>query len=269
MRVHTPTSNVKFGLNVRIGDVLSLLVASPVALDLRDPTLFADDRVLSTLTYCSIGFIAGLLMLIVFRLGKALSDPVSLREVELVVGASLVTAALTSCVVFSLDLFVPRSIPVIHFFVLTSLLLFVRVITTKSRTHRKQDNYADTPSSQHVLIVGANQLACSYIRMLAECNIEQIHIAAILDENPRLFGRSLFGYTVIAPPSALDRVIKEYQVHGVRIDRVLIASNRPVTGSQDWSEIDEYCRNSNISLIFLGDVLGIEFHENSTSRPRC
>ena len=102
----------------------------------------------------------------------------------MVAGASLVTAALTSCVVFSLYIFVPRSIPIIHFFVLTSLLSFARVITTKSRTHRKKDNYCNTPSSQHVLIVGANQLAYSYIRMLAN---------AILNKSilPQFFTKTL------------------------------------------------------------------------------
>lgn len=263
MRVRTPTSNVNIWRNIRVVDVLSVLAAGPAAAALRDPSLFTDEHIAPTLTYCSMGFVAGLLMLIVFNLGKDLSDPGSLREVEATALASLGTIALTSLMVFSFSRvdFVPRSIPIIHFLVLTLLLLAGRVITAKWRACWKREVNTLAPGSQHVLIVGANRFALSYLRMLHECGVEQANIVAILDDDPKLIGRSLFGYPVIASPSAIDRVVKEYRVHGVNIDRVLIFSSRLANEPRLWSEIDEYCRNSNISFEFLGDAIGIKLDE--------
>src|SRR5271166_1741046 len=222
MRVRTPTSNETIWRSIRVSDALSVFFAGPVAVALRDPNLFSDEHVGATFTYCSIGFISGLLMLIVFRLGKALTGSLSLGEIESSAVASLSTAALTSFIVFSFNRldFVPRSIPIIHFLVLTLLLSADRMIAVKWRKVWKRGDKVHDPKTQHVLIIGANRLAGSYLRMLDALNTEQPHVAALLDDNPKLFGRSLFGYSVIAPPSALDRVIKEYKVHGVHIDRV-------------------------------------------------
>lgn len=265
MRVRTPASVETVWRSVRVSDAASVLSAGPVAAALRDPNLFAVEHIVSTFTYCMIGVIYGLLMLIFFRLGKTLSNSIAPRMVESIVAVSLVTAALTSFTVFSFNRLdsVPRALPVIHFLVLTALLFADRLIAVKWRTVRKREGNFQDPRAQHVLLIGANPLAWSYLRMLDAVNADQPYVAALLDESPKLLGRSLFGYSVIAPPSALDRVVKEYQVHGVHIDRVLVASNRVVNGLGVWSEVEECCRRADIPLGYLGDMLGVEL-SNST-----
>jgi lipopolysaccharide/colanic/teichoic acid biosynthesis glycosyltransferase len=269
MRVRTPTSNVKIWRSVRVSDAMSVFLAAPVAAALRDPGLFSDAHVGPTLTYCSIGLISGLAMLLIFHLAKSLSDPVSLREVEFFAVVSLAATALTSVLVFSFNRldFVPRSMPIIHFLVLLLFLLVGRMIATKWLRNWTQQSNNNSSSSKHVLMIGANRLAWSYLRMLDALQIEQTHIAAILDDDPNLLGRSLFGYPVIAPCSTVERVVKEYQVHGVHIDRVLVTSNRAAKRPQHLEVVEEYCRNSSISLDFLGDILGIKLDDSSAGDP--
>ena len=78
------------------------------------------------------------------------------------------------------------------------------------------------PTQIHVLLIGANELAFGPIsRMLNVLDTGRTDVVAITaSDNPKLFGRSVLGYSVLAPPSELSRVVHEYAVHGVRINRV-------------------------------------------------
>jgi energy-converting hydrogenase Eha subunit G len=50
--------------------------------------------------HCSIGFAAGLIMLVAFHLGKNLSDYVSMRDIYKIAQVSLATIAATSLALF-------------------------------------------------------------------------------------------------------------------------------------------------------------------------
>ena len=254
MRVHTPSSNVTIWRSVRLSDALSVCLAAPVAVALRDPSLFSDEHLYPTLIYCSIGLISGLAVLLIFHLAKSLSDPVSLREIESFAVVSMATTALTAVMVFSYDRLdsVPRSMPIIQFLVLLLFLSVGRMIARKRRQLGLKNSNRGRAASQHVLIIGANRFTWSYLRMLDTLQIEQTDIAAILDDDPKMLGRSLFGYSVIAPPSDLERVVKEYRVHGVNIDRVLVASNRTSNSSVLFDEIEQYCRTFKYSAGVFG-----------------
>jgi lipopolysaccharide/colanic/teichoic acid biosynthesis glycosyltransferase len=269
MRVHAPSSNVTIWRSVRLGDALSVCLAAPVAAALRDPGLFSDEHLYPTLIYCSIGLISGLAMLLIFHLAKSLTDPVSLREIESFAVVSMAATALTAVMVFSYDRLdsVPRSLPIIQFLVLLLFLSVGRMIARKRRQLGQKNSNPDRAASQHVLIIGANRFTWSYLRMLDTLQIEQTNIAAILDDDPKMLGRSLFGYSIIAPPSDLERVVKEYRVHGVNIDRVLVASNRTSSQSMLFNELEQFCRNSGIALEFLADILGIKLDDFSERNP--
>jgi lipopolysaccharide/colanic/teichoic acid biosynthesis glycosyltransferase len=267
MRVHTPSSNVTIWRNIRLGDALSVCVAAPVAAALRDPSLFSDDHLYPTLIYCAIGLISGLAMLFAFQLAKSLSDPVSLREIESFALVSMATTALTAAIMFSYNRLdsVPRSMPIIQFLVLIVFFSTGRLIAKRWRQIGSQHAYRT--SSQHVLVIGANRFTWSYLRMLDALQIEHSNIAAILDDDPKMLGRALFGYPIVAPPSDFERVLSEYGVHGVSIDRILVASNRPEKPSTILTQIEQYCRESGISLEFLADILGIRLDAMSAGDP--
>jgi lipopolysaccharide/colanic/teichoic acid biosynthesis glycosyltransferase len=142
-----------------------------------------------------------------------------------------------------------------------------RVIAKKWLQIGSQHSYVGRTSSQHVLVIGANRFTWSYLRMLDALQVEHSNIAAILDDDPKMLGRSLFGYSIVAPPSEFERVLTEYRVHGVNIDRILVASNRPEKPSTLHSRIEQYCQESNITLEFLADILGIRLDAVSARDP--
>jgi len=95
--------------------------------------------------------------------------------------------------------------------------------------------------------------------MLDAFDVDRTNIVAILDRNPRLFGRALLGHPIIGPPSAIARVVREYKVHGVDITRVLICENRPK--EREDGEIAEYCDSAGVAPSYLSDVVGFELGE--------
>jgi lipopolysaccharide/colanic/teichoic acid biosynthesis glycosyltransferase len=264
MKVRTPTSNERMSRFLRTVDLFSVFVAGPVAMGLRDPSLFSGARFGPTVDYCLVGWGAGLLMVIVFHLGQSLHDHVSAREVRSVIAASLAATALTTVATFSLDRLnsVPRSLPAIQLLVLCTLMLGGRMVATKRRGFlgARVRNYL---VESHTLLIGANEYALSYLKMLDAFNVDRTNIVAILDRNPKLFGRTLLGHPIIGPPSAFARVLGEYKVHGVDITRLLICENHPTRGDGAWTAIEEYCNLIGVELSFLCDVLGFELAETA------
>lgn len=260
MKVRTPTSNEGVRRYVRGVDVFSVLAAGPVAMVLRDPSLFSTPQVGSAVAYCLIGSGAGLLMVIVFHLGKSLHDHLSVREVRSVVAASLAATALAAIADFSLDRlnYVPRSLPLIQLFVLCSLMLGGRAIAMR-RSGFSGGRVKNYLLESHTLLVGANDFAFSYLKMLDAFDIDRTNIVAILDQNPRLFGRALLSHPIIGPPSAIARVVREYKVHGVDITRVLICENRPK--EREDGEIAECCESAGVARTYLSDVVGFQLEE--------
>jgi lipopolysaccharide/colanic/teichoic acid biosynthesis glycosyltransferase len=262
MKVRTPTSNERMRRFLRAIDVFSVLAAGPIAIILRDPSLFSGPGVGSAVAYCLLASGAGLLMVIAFHLGKSLDGHLAAREVRSVIAASLAATALTAVAAFSLDRlnYVPRSLPVIQLLVLCSLMLGGRALAM--RRGRFTGAHATYYSLEaHTLLVGANEFASSYLKMLDAFNVDRTNIVAILDPNPKLFGRALLSHPIIGPPSAITRVVKEYKVHGVDITRVLICENRPDEHDSGEREIAEYCKSVDVARIYLSDVVGFKFGE--------
>ena len=259
MRVHTPTSIEHLRRYIDISDILNVISAAPIALALRDPNLFAFEHNTEALVYSVVASLVGGFVIVVFNLGKNVRGLMTMSEVQSVVLAALSAVSLTALIVFSftrLD-FVPRTVPLIHVLVLASLMLTARAIATKRR-RRQEPRKAGRADPSHILLVGANQLALSYLRMLSVLDMGRSDVVAILDDNPKLFGRSFLGFPVLAPPSEAARVVDEYAVHGVRITRVLIAANRRADQAELWKTLEDYCLDSGISVGFLGDILGME-----------
>jgi lipopolysaccharide/colanic/teichoic acid biosynthesis glycosyltransferase len=267
MRVHTPTSIEQVRRYVDRSDIFSVLFAAPIALALRDPNLFGLEHNVEAIIYSAVAFVVGGVIILAFNLGKNVRGLISLNEVQSVVVAALSAVSVTALIVFSftrLD-FVPRTVPLIHVLVLASLMLTARAIATKRRRRRERRNRVAPAETNHILLIGANQLAWSYLRMLNVLDMGRSDVVAILDDDPKLFGRSILGYPVLAPPSELSRVVHEYAVHGVRINRVLIAANQRAGEPEYWKDLEDECQISSISVGFLGDILGVELGQSLPS----
>ncbi len=262
MKVRTPTSSESARRFIRSIDAVSAILGAPIAMELRDPNVFSGDRLGPTAGYCLIASCATFLMVIVFHLGQSAHRHTSAREARSVTAAALAATALTALCAFFINRldYVPRSLPLIQLLVLCALLLGGRVIATWGRgsAGARFNNYM---VETHTLLVNANDCAISYLKMLDAFNVDRTDIVAVLDRNPNLFGRAILGHPIIGPPSAVGRVVAEYQVHGVDIGQALICENRPNVNDSVWREVEECCALAKVKVMYLSDVLGFELGE--------
>lgn len=67
-------------------------------------------------------------------------------------------------------------------------------------------------------MIGSSRLTSLYIKLLQAHAPAQRQVIAVLDDNPKLFGRTMCGIPVVGSAIQLDAVIEEFAVHGIRTD---------------------------------------------------
>jgi lipopolysaccharide/colanic/teichoic acid biosynthesis glycosyltransferase len=158
----------------------------------------------------------------------------------------------------------PRSIPILHFLLLAAGLLGGRVLL------RLRQSYRDAPLSQvaknvdHVLVIRASRLAWFFTKMVEELAPDRYRIVAILDDEPKLKHRSLNGYPIVGAPADLEKIVADYAMHGVRIDKVVLAAQPQDLAPDSWDDVSRLCRKLDIVLQILPERL---ISEDAADRP--
>ena len=102
---------------------------------------------------------------------------------------------------------------------------------------------------------GTNRLSSLYIRFLNAYAPTQRRIIAVLDHKQHVIGRTMCGVPVVAAPQHLDPVIEEFQVHGIRTDRIIIGGNEALLPESMLNQIRAVCAEREIKLDFLPDLV--------------
>jgi lipopolysaccharide/colanic/teichoic acid biosynthesis glycosyltransferase len=253
-RLGKPSSHTRLLSRVAIWDVVWGGLSPLAAYLLRDGTIL---RPSGTLTYCGVAFFASLLVFQWFQTSSPISRYYSIRDAFELIKACVLIAALSAVASFLLTRLdeAPRSIPILHFMLLASGLLGARLLLRLRDTRREIHTTAATGKVEHVLIIGASRLAWFFSKMIEELAPGQYQIVALLDENPRLRHRSLNGYPIIGAPTELDRVIADYALHGVLIDKVVVAEEPSALSEDTWIEIRRVRDSLKIELEILPELL--------------
>lgn len=119
--------------------------------------------------------------------------------------------------------FLPRSFPVINWFVLIALLGGPRFIfrLIKDRSFEFSIEPA-AKSGIPVLLVGAGDAAETFIREMARQRSTAYSIAGILDEKDRRVGRHIHNVPVLGTPESLPAVLRRLALRGVRPQRLIV-----------------------------------------------
>jgi lipopolysaccharide/colanic/teichoic acid biosynthesis glycosyltransferase len=107
-------------------------------------------------------------------------------------------------------------------------------------------------------MIGATHLSLLYIKLLEACSPGQRRIIAVLDDRPRLIGRSVAGIRVLAAPHHLESVIEEFVVHGIRTDRVIIGNDENTLAEEELAEIQSVCEQRELKLDFVPQLIGLD-----------
>jgi lipopolysaccharide/colanic/teichoic acid biosynthesis glycosyltransferase len=263
LRLKKPSSYAPLASRVAVLDVLWGGISPLAAFLLRDGTIYSPAGVTR---YCGISFFVSLLVFQWFQTSSPISRFYSLRDAFELFKACVLIAALTAVASFALTRLeeAPRSIPILHFLLLAAGLLGGRILL------RLRQSYRDTPLSQaakdvdHVLIIQASRLAWFFTKMVEELAPDRYRIVAILDDEPKLKHRSLNGYPIIGAPADLEKIVADYAMHGVRIDKVVLAAQPQDLAPDSWDDVNRLCRKLNIVLQILPERL---ISEDAADRP--
>jgi lipopolysaccharide/colanic/teichoic acid biosynthesis glycosyltransferase len=146
--------------------------------------------------------------------------------------------------------------PLYHGLLLAAGLIFARITTRTGSS--EGDSAIDYQScSERVILIGANRLASSFIRLLNSFAPNRQSVVAVLDEKSAMVGRALGGVQVLGTPQELDTIVGEFAVHGVKVNRVIIAGESDLISSAALHDLERVCKKRHISLSFLPRMLGL------------
>jgi lipopolysaccharide/colanic/teichoic acid biosynthesis glycosyltransferase len=113
-------------------------------------------------------------------------------------------------------------------------------------------------------VIGANRFAARFISMLSAYAPNRERVVAVLDERSGAIGRALSGVQVLGTPQELDTIVGEFAVHGVHIDRVILAGDSDLLSSAALHDVERVCKKRHLELSYLPRMLGLT--EEGSSR---
>lgn len=253
-RLKRPSSHTRLVSRVAFWDIAWGGVSPFVAFLLRDGTIYSPS---GAAVYCGVAFLASLLVFQWFQTSAPISRFYSIRDAFELFKACVLVAALTAVAAFVLTRLeeAPRSIPILHFMLLASGLLGARIMRRLWNTRRHTRMPDSAKKLEYVLLIQASRLAWFFTKMVEELAPGRYQIVAILDEQPKLKHRSLNGYPIIGTPADLEKVIAEYAMHGVRIDKIVVAAQSDELSANAWDEVSRICRTLHVGLEVLPERL--------------
>jgi lipopolysaccharide/colanic/teichoic acid biosynthesis glycosyltransferase len=122
---------------------------------------------------------------------------------------------------------IPRSLPVIQFFLIGCLLIGGRLVRAGlARRDLTEVRKLHTQVDENIIIVGANHVATLYTRLIEKCGLGRQRVLAVVDPNPRFRNQTVAGHRVIGTPEDLPAILDEYKTHGVEIHKFVVTIER-------------------------------------------
>ena len=199
-------------------------------------------------------------------LQKTVTRHFSAHEVLDIAEAVLFAQLLTYGLLFTLTRLdgIPRSVPLYHGLLLAGGLIFVRILTRVGSNERRASDYQ--LRRERIIVIGANRLAASFISMLRAYAPNQEGVVAVLEEKSGAIGRSLGGVQVLGTPQELDVIVAEFAVHGVQVDRVILAGDTDLLSSAALHDVERVCNKRQLELSYLPRMLGLTEQGASSSK---
>ena len=264
MAVPSPTSRHKRKVDVSIWDASWALASPLLALWLGEALVLARQDWNAIIIYCALSTGFAVVAFLAFGLKNTVTRHFSAHEMLDIAEAVLFAQLLTYGLLFTLTRLdgIPRSVPLYHGLLLAGGLIFVRIVTRVGGDERRASDYQ--ARRERIIVIGANRLAASFISMLRAYAPGQQGVVALLDEKSGAIGRALGGVQVLGTPQELDAVVGEFAVHGVHIDRVILAGDTDLLSSAALHDVERVCKKRQLELSYLPRMLGLTEHAPSS-----
>jgi lipopolysaccharide/colanic/teichoic acid biosynthesis glycosyltransferase len=257
--MHAPTSRSKKKVFTSTLDVAWAVVSPGIALYAGAALAFTHQDWNTVGVYWALSAAFAVIAILAFRLQDSVSQHFSAHEALDVAEAVLFAELLTCGVLFTFTRLdgIPRSMPLYHGVLLAAGLILARIATRGA----SDEGVIDYQSrSDRVVLIGANKLASSFIRLLGAYTPNRQSVVAVLDEKSTMVGRALGGVQVLGSPQDLDALVGEFAVHGVKVNRVVIAGESDLISAAALHDVERVCKKRHLELCYLPRMLGVTEH---------
>jgi lipopolysaccharide/colanic/teichoic acid biosynthesis glycosyltransferase len=254
-------------------DVALLCFATTIAFVLRENFELSLPKVLAFLVYLGSTFVVSLVLVQVAGLNASIwrfSSPNDYTRVALVVLGVCVGAVVLT---FSLNRLenVARSLPFLQGIIGAMMLIGARAFHRWHHTLREQRKASaplqskDKASEISVLVVGLNRLAETYVHAVGEIGSGRTKVVGFVAGSDRHVGRVVATFPVLGVPEDIEAVIDSLDVHGVSVDRIVVAAPFAKLSAEAQQALLRIERSTSISLQFLTEALGLEDRQSSVA----
>ena len=272
---HIPSSKSTMLYRVSALDVAASAAAPILALWIRNPRELFSIAPAVIAVYVVISVFFSLFFFTWFRVAHSLPDYFAIHDAGNVAKATLCSVTSTAALAFTITRLdqIPRSVPAIHFLTLLAILLSFRFFLGKFAQHRESHaaRAVSHDSEKNVIVVGAGALASLYVGFLESIPYGGWRIAAILDDNKWLHGRSIHGHTIMGGTQDAEALLDDFAQHGLKITSVIVCDRDRDVAFRYRDRLEPLCRSRDLQLELLVERLGVFDSEsgvcNSPARP--
>jgi lipopolysaccharide/colanic/teichoic acid biosynthesis glycosyltransferase len=197
-----------------------------------------------------------------FRLNRTVWRFTSLDDSVRVAGATAMIVTLAASLSFSSGhaAGIPRLLPIMQGLLMFHALAGARIAMRirhdlRRRARQSRENIAG--ARENVLIVGLNPLTDLFLHCAAENSRRGMYAVGILSKADRHRGRFLRSQKIIGPPEAIQDVIVDLSIHGVFVDRIVIALPWDELSNKARESIDDLKRSGKIRVDHLSPQYGM------------
>jgi len=261
-----PSREAAFRFGFSPYDVVLAVAAPVVALYLRNALALGLNQIPEAITYCSIAAVFSLAVFAGFGINRSIPGYFTVRDVINLAKAVFVGEILTSATLFSITRLdgIPRSVPAIHALTLGAGLFTVRLIAHIG-TSRRYPGERQPAIEEAAILIGVTKLSALYMKLVDAVEHRREQIVALLDDKPHSVGRTVNGVRVFGRSADLERVIVDFALHGVQVDRVVIA-DQDVLSPEAFAEVQRVCIARGLDLTLIPQLLGVDRNEPRRKR---
>ena len=248
-------------------DVFLMCFATLIALVLRENFEVASDRLFQASTYILATAVASVIVFSAVGTNRTVWRFMTLvdylRVVE-AVGLVIFGAVSVTFIYNRLD-GLARSLPILQGLSGVALLVAARVLHRLSHERHQQQKssatflqLAQNKTQVNVLVIGITQVTEAYLRAAAEFVPGRIKIAGLVGISGRHVGRLVARCPVLGVPEDIEDILDRLDVHGVSIDRIVVATAFQSLKADQRDALLRVERSRAIALQVLAEDLGFD-----------
>jgi lipopolysaccharide/colanic/teichoic acid biosynthesis glycosyltransferase len=248
-------------------DLLLVALATITAAVIRDNFEIVAPKLIALLPYLIITLAVAGIVLPILGISRSVWEFSSMRDGLHIVGATIVVVLMAVALGFVVNRLdgVARALPIIQGLLIFAFVFGARALTRVSHERRVRSapaNHSD--QAETVLVIGINKLAELYLLGLAEFDTGRVRIAGLLDEGNRV-GLSVHSVPVLGTPEQVASAIRRLELHGVFVDRILVALPRDNLSVAAHDALSQIKNTTSVGIEYLVERLGIQLPPASSA----